>query len=72
VGSEAGGYSTIIFQVWADGVKLYDSGIMTWTTAARPVDVNVTGKQELRLIVTDAGDNFWYDHADWANARLIR
>src|SRR6185503_5463616 len=27
VDGEAGPYSTIVFQVWADGVKLYDSGI---------------------------------------------
>jgi hypothetical protein len=64
--------SSIVFQVWADGVKLYDSGTMTWSMAAKPVNVNVAGKQELRLIVTDAGDNIWYDHADWAGARLTR
>ena len=65
-------YSSIVFQVWADGVKLFDSGVMTRSMAARPVSVDVTGKQELRLIVTDAGDNIWYDHADWANARLTK
>lgn len=72
IGGEAGGYSTIVFQVWADGVKLYDSGVMTWSSATKPVNVSVAGKQELRLIVTDAGDDIWYDHADWAGARLIR
>lgn len=72
VDGAAGQYSTIVFQVWADGVKLYDSGVMTWTSATKSVNVSVAGKQELRLIVTDAGDNIWYDHADWAGARLIR
>jgi hypothetical protein len=72
VDGAAGSYSTIVFQVWADGVKLYDSGVMTWTSATQAINVNVAGRQELRLIVTDAGDNNWYDHADWADARLIR
>ena len=64
--------SSVVFEVWADGVKLYDSGIMSANTATKNVSVNVSGKQELRLIVKDAGDGNAYDHADWANARLIR
>lgn len=72
VDGAAGSWSTIVFQVWADGVKLYDSGVMTWTSATQSINVSVAGRQELRLIVTDAGDNNWYDHADWADARLTR
>ena len=34
-----------------------------------PLDLDVTGKNELRLVVTNGGDNVDYDHADWANAR---
>ena len=45
---------------------------MSWTSATKSINVSVAGKQELRLIVTDAGDNIWYDHADWAGARLTR
>ncbi|HEY8598631.1 MAG TPA: NPCBM/NEW2 domain-containing protein, partial [Thermomicrobiales bacterium] len=32
--------------------------------------VGVAGKGELRLVVTDGGDNGNHDHADWADARL--
>lgn len=53
-------------------LELYDSGVMTWTMAAKSVNVSVAGKQQLTLIVTNAGDHDWYDHADWANARLNR
>ena len=32
--------------------------------------VNVTGKTNLQLVVTNGGDNVNYDHADWADAKL--
>ncbi len=43
---------------------------MTGTTAAKSVNVNVTGANELRLVVTIGGDDFSGDHADWADARV--
>ncbi|MDV6373253.1 NPCBM/NEW2 domain-containing protein [Deinococcus arenicola] len=61
---------SVVFQVYADGVKLYDSGRMTGTTAAKWVDVNITGRKELKLVVTDAGDNYYSDHADWTQPTL--
>jgi hypothetical protein len=45
---------------------------MTGSTATRSVNVSVAGRQELRLVVTNAGDGNSYDHADWAGARLQR
>ena len=68
---EVGNNGSVTFQVWADGSKLYDSGTMRGDFATKTVNVDVTGKQQLKLIVTDAGDNVYYDHADWAGARLI-
>ena len=61
---------SVVFQVLADGVQIYDSGAMTGISATKTVDVDVTGKQNLRLVVTDGGNGNGYDHADWANARL--
>src|SRR5262249_5128357 len=49
---------------------LYDSGLMTGEAAAKRVNVDVAGRQELTLIVTDAGDGNTDDHADWAWAHL--
>ncbi len=69
---EVGSNGSVVFQVWLDGVKVYDSGIMRGTTATKQATLNVAGKRELRLVVTNGGDNLNYDHADWANARLIR
>jgi hypothetical protein len=70
VDDEVGSNGSVIFQVWADGTKLYDSGLMIGTTPTRDVSVDVTGRAQLRLVVTDSGNGFEYDHADWAAARL--
>jgi DNA-binding beta-propeller fold protein YncE len=61
----------VVFQVWADAIKVYDSGIMTGTTATKTVDVGIAGAKELRLVVTDGGNGDGEDHADWADARLV-
>jgi uncharacterized protein (TIGR01370 family) len=61
---------SVVFQVWADGTKLYDSGVMTPTTATKSVNVNLSGRTSLELVVTDAGNGNWYDHADWANPQV--
>ncbi|MBS1811906.1 MAG: PQQ-dependent sugar dehydrogenase [Acidobacteria bacterium] len=71
VDDEVGSYGSVVFQVYADGTLLYDSGTMLGSSATKQLSVDVTGRNELRLFVSTAGDNDWYDHADWANARLL-
>lgn len=63
---------TVTFKVLLDGVEVHDSGIVTGADVAKKVSVDVTGKNELKLVVTDAGDGLGYDHADWANARVAK
>jgi uncharacterized repeat protein (TIGR03803 family) len=70
VDDEVAARGSIVFQVWTDGVKQYDSGLMTGATATRRVNVNVTDASDLRLIVTNGGDDATYDHGDWADAQL--
>ncbi|MCR4411838.1 MAG: NPCBM/NEW2 domain-containing protein [Thermoguttaceae bacterium] len=62
----------VAFQVLVDGKKVFDSGPMTKATPARPVEVNVAGAQTLELLSLDGGDGITGDHADWAEAQLIR
>ncbi len=62
--------ASVVFEVWADGQRLFQSATLRPTSTTVPVDVDVTGKQQLKLVVTDAGDGVGYDHADWAEARL--
>ena len=70
VDDESGGRGSVLFQVWADGTKLYDSGMLTGSSAKQLVNVAVAGKQALKLVITDAGDGKANDHADWADAKL--
>ncbi|MEF2278508.1 NPCBM/NEW2 domain-containing protein [Deinococcus sp. YIM 134068] len=70
VDDEVGGRGSVIFQVWADGTQLYDSGVTTGAGATKRVNVGVVGRQELRLVVTDGGNGISYDHADWADPKL--
>ncbi len=65
----AGEIGSAVFQVWADGEKLFDSGIVYRSTPSRRIDVDVTGRSEVRLWVGQV-DDFGQDHANWADARL--
>lgn len=60
----------VIFQVFADGTKLYDSGVMTTQTPTQTIDVDITGKNVLTLLTltNDAGIN---SYGDWAGARVV-
>ena len=70
VDDEVGSQGAVRFQVFGDGVKLWESAVLTGTSAPLPVDVNVTGRSSLRLVVDGAGPED-YDHADWADARIV-
>jgi hypothetical protein len=70
VDDEVGNSGSVVFQVWADGTQLYDSGTMTGSSATKHLSVDLAGRNELRLIVTDAGNGNVDDHGDWGNALL--
>jgi hypothetical protein len=67
---EVGSNGSVVFQVWLDGVQAYDSGLMTGASATKDIDLDTTGKSELRLVITNGGDGVNYDHGDWALARV--
>lgn len=70
VDDEIGEAGSVVFKVVADGETLFDSGVVTGADMAKAVDVDVTGRKELRLVVEDGGDGLAADHGDWAGARL--
>ena len=70
VDDEVGANGSIVFQVYADATKIFDSGVMTGATATQSVDVPLGSAAQLRLVVTNGGDNINYDHGDWADARM--
>lgn len=53
---------------------LYRSGTISYVTPeySRPVDVALPRKaKQLCLVVTDGGDGYNYDHADWINPTIV-
>ncbi|WP_345701265.1 NPCBM/NEW2 domain-containing protein [Kitasatospora terrestris] len=73
VDDEVTANATVRFEVWGDGVRLYQSpSVLTPSSATQSIDVDVTGVKTLELRVTDAGDGINSDHADWAGAKLLR
>jgi hypothetical protein len=71
-GPDMATYGTLGFAVVVDGQKRWESGKMVRGDAPKQVDIDITGAKELRLLVDDAGDNIMGDHADWADAKLLR
>ena len=66
--AEQGG--TVVFQVFGDDRLLSESGVMHGLRGSKEIDVPLEGVKQLRLVVTDAGDNYFSDCANWAGARL--
>ena len=54
---------SVVFQVFADDKRLFDSGIMKSGAEAKQVSVSVAGARELQLVVTDAGNGIVGDCA---------
>jgi len=68
--AERGG--SVVFQVYGDERKLFDSGTLHGLSEVHRLDLPVGGVQRLRLVVTDAGDGYIHDMANWANPQLLR
>ena len=71
IDDEARGKGNCVFEVWVDGEKRFESGPVTGRDEPRTVEVDVTGADELVLLVGfgEAGDVG--DRADWADAYLV-
>jgi hypothetical protein len=63
---------SVRFIVLADGAEIYNSLEMKYDSPTQTINVNVAGTQELKLIVALENNGDTADHADWANARLVR
>ncbi|MFO7974630.1 MAG: NPCBM/NEW2 domain-containing protein, partial [Candidatus Hydrogenedentota bacterium] len=61
---------SVVFQVFVDGEKRFDSGVMRQSDPVQPVHIDVTGAYDMDLVVTDGGDGIECDLANWANATL--
>ncbi|WP_288429368.1 NPCBM/NEW2 domain-containing protein [uncultured Spirosoma sp.] len=61
---------SVIFRVYADNALVYESTLMLPTSPTKSLNLDVRGKQTLRLVVASNGDACG-DHGDWAGARLV-
>src|SRR5262245_35161851 len=66
-----GNVGTINFIVIGDGKNLWESGVMRRGEPAKNVSVDLQGVRTLVLTVSDTGDGINWDHADWANAKIV-
>jgi len=63
---------SVVFRVSGDGRLLFDSGPVGGRDEPRDLRLDVTGVNELTLLVDYGEQMDLADHADWANARAIR
>ncbi len=71
VDDEAGARGTVTFNISGDGKTLWESGVMRGSNSPQFVSVDLRGIKTLVLTVGDSGDGIDYDHADWAEARIV-
>ncbi|MBN2440920.1 MAG: NPCBM/NEW2 domain-containing protein [Spirochaetales bacterium] len=50
IDDETGGNGSVIFQVYRDNQKLFDSGIMTGSSSTQQIDIDTSGVTLLKLI----------------------
>jgi alpha-galactosidase len=70
VDDEKNGKGTVEFEITADGTQVADSGVLNDASGPKPLQADVTGVQNIQLIVTDGGDGNDSDHADWADPQV--
>lgn len=66
------GGGSVVFRVFGDDKPLFESPIIRGGDPAVQVKLNLRGVLQLRLEVDYADDGDAGDHADWADARLLR
>jgi len=72
VGQDDEENGTVTFEVWVDGQKQWESGLMRRGDAARTVDIDISRARRLELVAGGGDDSIEADHADWVDAQLTR
>jgi hypothetical protein len=71
VGADGANNATITFEVWVDGKKRWESGLMNKQSPAKLVDLDLSGAKTIELVVGHGSDDITSDHANWADAKLL-
>jgi alpha-galactosidase len=62
---------SVVFGVWTDGKKAFESEVMTRGDAPKLVSIDLTGVKTLVLATVDANDGTAGDNALWAGALIL-
>ncbi|MDF7823592.1 NPCBM/NEW2 domain-containing protein [Pontiellaceae bacterium B12227] len=62
--------ASVVFEVHADGKKVYESDYFKGKTPPEEIQVDVSGTQMLKLVVTEGGNGWGGDWVMWGNASL--
>jgi alpha-galactosidase len=65
------GQGSVTFEVWVDGKKSADSGLLKRGDAPKLLTVDLTGAKRMILSVGDGGDGPRDDNADWGGALIV-
>ncbi|MBX7310463.1 NPCBM/NEW2 domain-containing protein [Clostridium chauvoei] len=61
----------INFLVYTDGELVYESGKMMSNTPAKFINIDIEGKNKIKLVADKIGNN-GSDHSDWADALFVK
>jgi alpha-galactosidase len=67
---EKQGCGSVVFRVTVDGRTAFDSGVTRIGEPPKRVEIDLAGARRMRFLVTDGGDDYNCDHADWADATV--
>lgn len=62
---------SVSFEVWLDGRKVADTGIMTSGQPPKTLSISLAQAQKMQLRLENGGDGPNNDGADWADARIL-
>lgn len=65
-----GTVGSVAFEVYLDGTKVEDTGVITSKAAMKYLEVNLAGAKELKIVATDGGNGNGSDHAVWGDAKF--
>ncbi|MBT4818363.1 MAG: hypothetical protein HON70_21825, partial [Lentisphaerae bacterium] len=68
---QGGKRGSVRFRILVDGKTAFEHGPMSDSSPAVPIDIPLTGANELCLLAENNGDGIGCDMATWAEARLI-
>ena len=64
-------HGSVMFKVLGDGRSLWQSAILHGGEPPVSAEVNLDGIRQLALVVENGGDGIDFDHADWADAKIV-